>query len=141
MSIHEKPVANRLIDLQDKHTSYRKHVSAVSCSRATINTSQADVPPRLQVAAVSNHRHRRGLVRGYVDHDRMMRSATRPETVAGWRGAIPRAREPEISEYETAYRRQGSRLASRVLPRQELVPRKQISVRIGFSDQPIVAED
>lgn len=82
MSVREKPVASRYLDLKDKERSYMKHVGAVRRARSTINTTQPDTPRRLQVAAVNNARYRRNLKR---DHDVNARKITeidqgRPQT-------------------------------------------------------------
>jgi hypothetical protein len=139
MSIRERPVANRFLDIQDKHCSYRKHVSALYRSRPTVNTVQPDTPLRLQVSAMASDRHRRGLMRAYIDAGRVAVGASRPGTTKSRRGTGV----SETYEYETAYQRQGSRAEPRILPRDPLTPppKKSVSVRIGYREHPIVTEE
>ncbi|OHT00517.1 hypothetical protein TRFO_32748 [Tritrichomonas foetus] len=63
MSVREKPVANRYLDLKEKRISYGKHVHAVRTVKPSIDTSQPDMPRRLQIAAINNAKYRRDLRR------------------------------------------------------------------------------
>lgn len=91
MSVREKPVASRYLDLKEKEKSYRKHINAVVTARATINTTQPDTPPRLQVAAVNNARHRQNLKRDYESNMRKIMEVEqeRPQTTKSMRRPPP----------------------------------------------------
>ena len=87
MSVREKPVANRYLDLKEKERSYMKHIGAVCRARSTINTTQPDTPRRLQVAAVNNARYRQNLKRDYNSNSRKISEIDqgRPQTTQGGR--------------------------------------------------------
>jgi hypothetical protein len=80
MSVREKPVASRFLDVHEKHLSYQKHVHAVAASRATINTKQPDIPRRLMLAEITNRNHRRKLLSTYDANDELVAQAARPDT-------------------------------------------------------------
>jgi hypothetical protein len=105
MSARDKPVASRHLDLKDRDISYRKHVNAVRKSRSTINTSEPDVPPRLQVAAVCNERHRRGLLRSFADRGHLISEAV---------GRVP-ARASTRSRQKTSVARRMAPIAAKQL--------------------------
>lgn len=105
MSVREKPVASRYLDLKEKERSYMKHVGAVSRARATINTTQPDTPRRLQVAAVSNARYRQNLKRDYSTNARKISEIDqgRPQTMQGTR-LLNNARISRYSQSRTPSR-------------------------------------
>ncbi|OHT10647.1 hypothetical protein TRFO_04147 [Tritrichomonas foetus] len=80
MSVREKPVASRLLDLKEKERAYSRHVTAVVRARATINTTQPDTPRRLLVAANNNAKYRRSLKREYDNNARKVRDLSRPQS-------------------------------------------------------------
>lgn len=80
MSVREKPVSSRYLDLLEKERCYRRHVKKVAHSRATINTSQPETPRRLMVAERNNTRYRNGMRRTFVERDIMVASVERPRT-------------------------------------------------------------
>jgi hypothetical protein len=150
MSVREKPVANRHLDLINKDEAYRKHVSAVASLRPSINNVQPDFPPRLRVAAIANQRHRQNLLQSYAKHAQMIAEATRPgvapRTRSTRRGlsphSHPKVQQPEFEMVPAPVSPPSSRRQGPMSPRITTpgsAPR--VSVRIGFDDQPIVTEE
>ena len=80
MSVREKPVSNRFLELLDRERSYRRHVKKVANTKATINTTQPETPRRFMVAERNNTRYRNGMRRTFVEHDRMVATVERPRT-------------------------------------------------------------
>ena len=50
MSVREKPVCSRFLDLQEKERHYSQHMSKVVRAKALINTTHPDTPRRIQVS-------------------------------------------------------------------------------------------
>lgn len=125
MSVREKPVANRYLDLKEKDKAYRKHLHAVATSRASINTTQPDVPRRLVVAQASNDRHRKGLKKSFAEHSRMIDDVRRPQTSQIGRLSL-NSRSTFRSGYEDNYSYKSS---ARSPPIKKLLPEKLPSVR------------
>jgi hypothetical protein len=102
------------------------------------------------VAAVSNERHRRWLLKSYADHTQMIAEATRPGTCV-----VPRSRSPPRKATAKTGGRgplpdlESSPSESSASARQEPAPAKirtergapRVSVMIGFGDQPTVIEE
>jgi hypothetical protein len=139
MSVRDKPVASRHLDLKEKDISYRKHVNAVHKSQSTINTTPPDVPRRLQVAAVCNERHRRGLLKSYADHGHLIFEAVHRAPTAR-SGLRQKARVPAAAKELDAFTAEPRRLASRP-PTAPAKGGRVVAVRIGYGDQPIVEEE
>jgi hypothetical protein len=122
MSVRETPVVSRFLDLKEKDTSYRKHMTAVRKSRPTVDTSQPDVPPRLQVAAVNNDCYRKGILRSYADHQQMIADATRPRTVPA----------PAVRHRSASHPRVVPTLAEEfnIFPPEPVLPSQRLSARL-----------
>jgi hypothetical protein len=144
MSIREKPVASRHLDVREKGYSYQKHVHAVATSRSTINTQRPDVPPRLRVWAVTNGRHRQHLLRTYDEHNELISEAVRPQSSARpARQRLP-ANSINVFRYDPVVTPRNQPQAN--LPRwpipnsfaPEPQAHKHVSVKIGYQSDPII---
>jgi hypothetical protein len=144
MSIREKPVASRFLDVHEKHYHYQKHVNAVASSRATINTKRPEVPRRLMVAAVANKNHRKKLLLTYDQNDDLVAEAARPGTCPqAVRRPIPRNAinifrcDPVGSSRDPTH----PKLSPWMLPTSfvpEDHPHRVVGVKIGFESEPII---
>jgi hypothetical protein len=148
MSVREKPVANRYLDLRWKDASYRKHVNAIATGRSGIDTTQPDVPRRLMVAAVTNHRHRKSLLRTYDDHDQMIAAVVRPRTSAPRshrrepvRAQTARETEVRIFDYDCGSGRQYPTTPFVHEPPVDQRDHRVVRVRIGYEADPIIETD
>lgn len=159
MSVREKPVANRYLDLLEKERSYRRHVHKVARTKATINTTQPETPRRLMVAERNNTRYRNGMRRTFVEHDRLVSDVARPRTAT----VGPRAgRSTNTFSQRSSFRDESDIFSSDIMtpqpqkylptadhmeePRYPQTPqgrtRRVEAVRIGFGPKPVIeAED
>ena len=155
MSVREKPVSNRFLELLDRERCYRRHVKKVANTKATINTTQPETPRRFMVAERNNTRYRNGMRRTFVEHDRMVATVDRPRTAnvgsRSTRSTNMFAQQPDVYDDvdifsrdirtpDAGMKRNGVERfrepSSPETPKERA--RKVDAVRIGFGPKPII---
>lgn len=76
MSVKEPAVSNRYLDLKEKEKAYRKHMSALSRARPTINTTQPEPARRIVQADKHSSDYRKNLIRHMKVHTQLMSSVS-----------------------------------------------------------------
>lgn len=163
MSVREKPVASRYLDLKEKERAYGRHVKAVATSRPTINTTQPDTPRRLMVAERNNAQFRRNQMRTMDQRDRMVNEVHRPYTSKPSRTSQRYSNSPpsrdtfrdlDLFQYDTGRNQTPQRpprqprlvenMATETRPQEFATPprppKKTESIKIGYTPNAIIEE-
>ena len=148
MSFRGRPVTNRYLDLLEKERIYGRHVKKVVRSRATIDTTQPEVPRRFLVSERNNTRYRNGLLRTFAKRSRMISEVDgrRPKTSDSGGGNTTGAPSgtgfKRFSDAKTPQTVKGQE--NRLFENEKfaMTPEKRVRkidmVRIGYGEKPIV---
>ena len=80
MSVRERPVASRYLDMKEKELKYRQHVRTLRTCKAQIDTKEVEMAPRFKLAARNQAIFREKLKQRDAMHTRMIEDARRPKT-------------------------------------------------------------
>ena len=82
MSVRERPVASRYLDLKEKELKYRQHVRTLRTCKAQIDTKEVEMAPRFKVAARNQAIFREKMRQRNAEHTRMIEDVRRPKTAS-----------------------------------------------------------
>lgn len=80
MSVRERPVANRFLDMKEKELKYKTHLHLVRTCKPCIDMTQPETPRRLLLMQRNQEDYRRRVKETNKVHDRMIRDIQRPHT-------------------------------------------------------------